>query len=78
MYVCLCKGLTEADIRRMAPKREVCPETFKACFGFDDEECCGQCAENVAELIAIAKGACPRAMNCESSILPRSVQEQEV
>jgi bacterioferritin-associated ferredoxin len=82
MYVCLCKGLTEADIRRMAPKRELCPETFKACFGFDDEECCGRCAEKLPELLAIAKGipnvdrSRERAMNCEASILPQSAQRE--
>jgi bacterioferritin-associated ferredoxin len=85
MYVCLCKGLTETDIRQMAPKRELCPDTFKACFGFDDEECCGRCAENVQELIAIAKGigasnkaehARDRAMSREASLLPHSVQRQ--
>ena len=84
MYVCLCKGLTEADIRRMAPKRELCPETFRACFGFDDEECCGRCAENLPDLIAIAKGASgtnierslERAMNSETSILPHSAQRE--
>jgi len=84
MYVCLCKGLTETDIRRMAPRRDLCPETFKACFGFDDEECCGRCAEKLPELIAIAKGASASnverslqpAMNCEAAVLPRSASQE--
>ena len=85
MYVCLCKGLTEADIRQMAPKPDLCPETFNACFGFDDEDCCGRCVENLHELIAIAKGSgapnkaehsLDRAMPSEASILRRSARRE--
>jgi bacterioferritin-associated ferredoxin len=57
MYVCLCKGLTESDVQQVARAGKVCPETLKTCFGLDDEDCCGRCAKNIHELLAIANDA---------------------
>ncbi len=57
MYVCLCKGLTESDVRQVAQDGRVCPETLKTCLGLEDDDCCGRCAKNIQELIAIASGA---------------------
>jgi bacterioferritin-associated ferredoxin len=57
MYVCLCKGLTESDVQQAALTGQVCPETLKMCFGLEDEDCCGRCAKNIHELVAIANSA---------------------
>ena len=54
MYVCLCKGLTESDVQQAARHGKVCPDTLKTCFGLEDEDCCGRCAKNIQELVAIA------------------------
>lgn len=58
MYVCLCKGLTESDIQRIGQSS---PHSFEGLqqqlvdrLGLDDEECCGRCARNIHELVAIA------------------------
>jgi len=56
MYVCLCKGLREADVRQVALAGMVTAETVVAAFGLDDEDCCGRCARNVYDLVAIATG----------------------
>lgn len=57
MYVCLCKGLTESDVQDAARTGQVCPETLKICFGLEDEDCCGRCAKNIDDLVAIANSA---------------------
>jgi len=57
MYVCLCKGLTESDVQQAARNGKVCPDTLKTCFGLEDEDCCGRCAKNIHELVAIANSA---------------------
>ena len=55
MYVCLCKGLTESDVREAG--REGCFTTRQiiAEFGLRDNGCCGRCARNIHELVALAK-----------------------
>jgi bacterioferritin-associated ferredoxin len=54
MYVCLCKGLTESDVQDAARSGQICPDTLKTCFGLEDEDCCGRCAKNIHELVALA------------------------
>jgi len=56
VYVCLCKGLTESDVRRVSFPGIATPETIVAAFGLEDEECCGRCARNIYELVSIATG----------------------
>ena len=56
MYVCLCKGLTESDVRQVALAGMVTAESLFNVFGLEDEECCGRCAKNIHELVSIATG----------------------
>lgn len=56
MYVCLCKGLTESDVRRAGETGLVDASALREQFGLDDEECCGRCARNIHELVSIASG----------------------
>jgi bacterioferritin-associated ferredoxin len=71
MYVCLCKGLTESDVQQAARAGKVCPETLKTCFGLEDEDCCGRCANNIHELVAVANSA-----SSLTSALPMLPQQQ--
>ena len=57
MYVCLCKGLTERDVRDAGQGPSVNPESLVRCLGLDDEECCGRCAEKIDEIVTIATGS---------------------
>jgi bacterioferritin-associated ferredoxin len=70
MYVCLCKGLTESDVQQAARTGQVCPETLKMCFGLEDEDCCGRCAKNIHELVAIANSA--SSVTSELPMLPQN------
>lgn len=69
MYVCLCKGLTETDVQQVMRGGQVCPETLKMCFGLEDEDCCGRCAKNIQELVAVANSA--SALMGELPMLPQ-------
>jgi bacterioferritin-associated ferredoxin len=53
MYVCLCKGLTESDVQRLAPPAPLCPQALIAALGLDDEVCCGRCAVEVDEIVTL-------------------------
>jgi bacterioferritin-associated ferredoxin len=70
MYVCLCKGLTESDVQQAARTGQVCPETLKMCFGLEDDDCCGRCAKNIYELVAIANSA--GSLTSELPMLPQN------
>ncbi len=55
MYVCLCKGLTESDIRRASScSGSPDPRTLLESLGLNDEQCCGRCPERICELVAMA------------------------
>lgn len=54
MYVCLCKGITESDIRKLGCAGFLHPDLLAATLGIDEENCCGRCARNIEELVALA------------------------
>ncbi|HLI25742.1 MAG TPA: hypothetical protein VKZ60_01640 [Chloroflexota bacterium] len=57
MYVCLCKGLTEADVQRAAQRCAWRAEELRSVLELDDDYCCGRCAATMDELLACALGA---------------------
>jgi bacterioferritin-associated ferredoxin len=54
VYLCLCKGLTEADVKRQARCGSQCVETLIADLGLEDDDCCGRCAMDAQEFESIA------------------------
>ena len=54
MYLCLCKGLTEADVKRQARCGSRCVEALIADLGLEDDDCCGRCAMDACEFESIA------------------------
>lgn len=63
MYVCLCNGITEADVREAGRAGLVMPCQLKSKFGLKQSGCCGRCAKNIHEFIEIAvqgaSASCP-------------------
>jgi bacterioferritin-associated ferredoxin len=57
MYVCLCKGLTESDVRKAGVSGCVTARQIMAEFGLREEGCCGRCAKNICQLVSLAQ--CP-------------------
>ncbi|CBK42948.1 MAG TPA: (2Fe-2S)-binding protein [Nitrospira sp.] len=55
MYVCLCKGLTESDVRAAGRQGFLTTRQIVAEFGLRDNGCCGRCAKNIHELVSLAK-----------------------
>jgi bacterioferritin-associated ferredoxin len=53
MYVCLCGGITEAEVRCMAECHNGSMEAIKREIGLDDS-CCGRCEAHLEELVAEA------------------------
>ncbi|MBI4492240.1 MAG: hypothetical protein HY690_05550 [Chloroflexi bacterium] len=56
MYVCLCKGLTEADVQRLGRLGSTAPEVLITVLGLDEDDCCGRCARNIDRLVDLATG----------------------
>jgi bacterioferritin-associated ferredoxin len=54
MYVCLCKGLTEADVEQVALRCTPTAEELLSALGLDDDYCCGRCVEAADELLHYA------------------------
>ena len=56
MYVCLCKGLTEADIQRANVQASGRSATVIAALGLDDEAACGRCLHDIDDLLTPTTG----------------------
>jgi len=55
VYVCLCKGLTESDVKRQARCGSFTVEALLMDLGLQDDDCCGRCANDAEEFEAIAE-----------------------
>jgi bacterioferritin-associated ferredoxin len=58
MYLCLCKGITDSDVREAGQEGIFMPGQLKAKFGLKDAGCCGRCSKNIHEFVEIATSAC--------------------
>ena len=57
MFVCVCKGIRESDVRQLGRAGITCPKTLASSLGIDEKDnCCGRCLKNVSELVNIAAG----------------------
>ncbi len=54
MYLCLCKGITDSDVRDAARAGIVMPCQIKARFGLKDAGCCGRCSKNIQAFCQVA------------------------
>jgi bacterioferritin-associated ferredoxin len=54
MYLCLCKGITDSDVREAGQAGIVMPCQLKAKFGLKEAGCCGRCSKNIHEFVQIA------------------------
>lgn len=54
MYLCLCKGIKESDVREAGRAGIVMPCQLRAEFGLKDTGCCGRCSKNIHEFVEIA------------------------
>lgn len=54
MYVCLCQGISEAEVRRAGHAGVTAPEDLATLFGLDAPSCCGRCLRRIARFAALA------------------------
>jgi len=54
MYLCLCKGITDSDVREAGRAGCVMSCQLKARFGLKEVGCCGRCSKDIHEFVQIA------------------------
>ena len=54
MYLCLCKGITESDVKRLAYYGTTTEQALIAALGLSDDECCGRCLLEIDQFVALA------------------------
>ena len=57
MYLCLCQGITDSDVREAGRIGITRPCQLKAKFGLKERGCCGRCSKNIHEFVQIAASA---------------------
>ena len=58
MFVCICKGIRECDVRDLGRCGITCPNAIASSLGIDDEDnCCGRCLNKVSDFVRIATEA---------------------
>jgi bacterioferritin-associated ferredoxin len=57
MYLCLCKEITDSDVREAGQAGIVMPCQLKAKFGLKEAGCCGRCSKNIHAFVQIATSA---------------------
>jgi bacterioferritin-associated ferredoxin len=60
MYVCLCRGLRESDVRGAARAGCTSPEALIARLRLDADDCCGRCIVEIDDFVEIATGEAAR------------------
>jgi bacterioferritin-associated ferredoxin len=54
MYACICRAITETDVRRAGHAGVTAPDDLIELFSLNDASCCGRCARRPERLVALA------------------------
>lgn len=55
MFICVCKGIKESDVRELGQAGMTCPNALACTLGIDDEDnCCGRCINNIDDFVNMA------------------------
>jgi bacterioferritin-associated ferredoxin len=66
MYICVCKGIKEADVKALGQAGVTCPKMLASTMEIDDEDnCCGRCINNISDFVTIAS---EEHVKCSSSV----------
>jgi len=63
MYICICKGIKESDVRELGQAGITCPKKLADSLGLNDKQnCCGRCIKNISKFVDLAKEEepCPK------------------
>jgi bacterioferritin-associated ferredoxin len=59
VYICLCKGITESQVRELGRAGICSPEALARTLGLEEDGVCGRCLRNMEALMALAASAAP-------------------
>lgn len=71
MYLCLCKGLTEEDVKQAGRAGCVTAEGLLVALELEDTLCCGRCARDIDQFVAVATAEWIRPQDEPADQLPR-------
>ena len=54
MYICLCKGISESQVRELGLAGICSPDALARALGLEEEGVCGRCLRNIEALTALA------------------------
>ena len=55
MYICICKGITESDVRKLGQAGVTGPRELACVLKLDDKKnCCGRCIKNIGKFVELA------------------------
>jgi bacterioferritin-associated ferredoxin len=54
MYACICRAITEAEVRRAGRAGVTSREDLIILFGLRDPSCCGRCVRQADRFVALA------------------------
>jgi bacterioferritin-associated ferredoxin len=54
VYICLCKGISEAQVRELGLAGICSPDALAKTLGLEEEGVCGRCIRNMEALVALA------------------------
>lgn len=54
MYACICRGITERQVKAVGRDGIVAATALIKVLELDDERCCGRCVEHIDELVDLA------------------------
>ena len=54
MFACVCRGITESEVRRAGAGGVTSPSDLIAVFSLNDQTCCGRCIECIDEFVDLA------------------------
>ena len=55
MFLCVCKAIKVSEAVEAAQSGVVSPESIRRHFGFDDDECCGRCADHIDSISTLVR-----------------------
>ena len=54
MYICLCKGISESEVRALGRSGIRSAEELALMLGLEEEGSCGRCLQYIETLVALA------------------------
>ncbi len=55
MFICICKGIRESDVRKLGQAGVTCPIKLADALELNDKrQCCGRCIKKISKFVELA------------------------